>query len=913
MSLPAKTRRGSRTIAHLRRPPAQHRFTVPDRRTLTFEPLEDRRMLAVITVDSLADNTNADGLITLREAILAANNDGIADAIEGTQAGSGEDTILFDASLDGESITLTMGELVIETSMTVDAGGLTNGLTIDASGNDLTPGVADGMGSRIFNADSTTILIFDDFETDSSGDYSIVDNDGQLDSFVEFNSFSKTGPDGSFGTLFMEVNETVGQIDSVTAFHNTPISATQGRLSVDMYLGVEGTSGTTEHAHVGIGGDGVTPNLIAPPGSPSDLAEGSGSYFAISGDGDTSDDDYLWFVEPMGQVATDDPSYLAGSGDNDALLYQQIFPDGAPQNQWITLEVLFQGSDIVYLLNDRPVIDGSLLAGGGGPFSGHVSLGYADLFSSIATPSSSQFVHYDNLLVESFEAIDVELIGLTLTGGDVGSEGGGAILANAGVDLIVQDSVITGNSVVAEGVVRSGGGGVRSVLGSLTMYDSVIESNTAIGADTTPEAQPRVGGAGVQVLNGDATIDRTTIRYNELSAVAGGVEGGGAYLANSFASGTFLITNSSIYGNQISGSDARGAGLCLLTNDGAQSVIQNSTISGNTADGGNSYGGGVLNAGGMLLIEHSTITGNEANLGGGIESEGITTIAHAIVANNTSGDVTGFGFQSFGYNLIGVDLSFPFPLEPTDLPLGTDPLLGPLADNGGPTRTHELMPGSPAINAGDPSFEAGVGSVPLLDQRGTPFSRVVGTRIDIGAYEVATIVITADFVGPDFGPPDGIVSGLDFLQWQRNLGITQAINADGDANFDMVVDALDLQIWRQQYGLGLTVPLAAPSSDAGQAEHVASARSSTTRLALIDAAMAFDLIDKSIEKNEPVLDWDPGSAESVSDHASVTGGLGLTSEADPDVPSVASDDRTASPSTDGPTEESFDMVFAEFV
>ena len=64
-----------------------------------------------------------------------------------------------------------------------------------------------------------------------------------------------------------------------------------------------------------------------------------------------------------------------------------------------------------------------------------------------------------------------------------------------------------------------------------------------------------------------------------------------------------------------------------------------------------------------------------------------------------------------------------------------DPLLGPLADNGGPTFTHALLAGSPAINAGDLAAVAGVNGVPEFDQRGMPFGRVFNGRIDIGAFE----------------------------------------------------------------------------------------------------------------------------------------------------------------------------------
>src|SRR5206468_543482 len=64
--------------------------------------------------------------------------------------------------------------------------------------------------------------------------------------------------------------------------------------------------------------------------------------------------------------------------------------------------------------------------------------------------------------------------------------------------------------------------------------------------------------------------------------------------------------------------------------------------------------------------------------------------------------------------------------------VNTDPLLGPLQDNGGPTFTHALLPGSPAVDAGNPNFTP----PPDYDQRGPGFPRVVNGRIDIGAFEV---------------------------------------------------------------------------------------------------------------------------------------------------------------------------------
>jgi hypothetical protein len=109
-------------------------------RLLRCEPLEHRWLLS-ITVDTLLDEADGsidDGDVSLRDAIAIA------------PAG---DTIDFDASLDGGTILLTMGELSITKAMTIDATALLQGLTIDAAGNDPTPEADNGDGSRIFLID----------------------------------------------------------------------------------------------------------------------------------------------------------------------------------------------------------------------------------------------------------------------------------------------------------------------------------------------------------------------------------------------------------------------------------------------------------------------------------------------------------------------------------------------------------------------------------------------------------------------------------------------------------------------------------------------------------------------------------------------------------------------------------------
>src|SRR4029079_15828086 len=90
-----------------------------------------------------------------------------------------------------------------------------------------------------------------------------------------------------------------------------------------------------------------------------------------------------------------------------------------------------------------------------------------------------------------------------------------------------------------------------------------------------------------------------------------------------------------------------------------------------------------------------------------------------------------------------------------------DPLLRPLSDYGGSTPTHALAPGSPAIDAGNASLQAGVNDVPQFDQRNAPFNRVVGGRIDMGAFEFQGVPVSSlvvDILGDesdgDYSPGD---------------------------------------------------------------------------------------------------------------------------------------------------------------
>jgi hypothetical protein len=131
-----------------------------------------------------------------------------------------------------------------------------------------------------------------------------------------------------------------------------------------------------------------------------------------------------------------------------------------------------------------------------------------------------------------------------------------------------------------------------------------------------------------------------------------------------------------------------------------------------------------------------------------------------------------------------------------------DAKLGALANNGGQTLTHALLSGSPAIEAGVVAV-AGANGIPLFDQRGTPFSRVVnydnagGARVDIGAVEM---VAPGPALPGDYNLNQSVDAG-DYVLWRKTTGgsVTQAYaGADGDGN--TVINEGDYAVWRSYFG-----------------------------------------------------------------------------------------------------------------
>lgn len=295
--------------------------------------------------------------------------------------------------------------------------------------------------------------------------------------------------------------------------------------------------------------------------------------------------------------------------------------------------------------------------------------------------------------------------------------GANGAIENRGT-LTINNSVIANNQTIpASGSVA--GGGIHSA-GALTINNSTISNNTVRGEG---------GGIFITVANGvTANINSSTISGNTAS-VTGGGNGNGGGIATTGNQGTINITNSTISGNR---ADNNGGGAYFVTPGGGtgNATLTNVTIANNTADNDNNGSG----AGGGLAQNTAAVTLRNTLVAGNFNSTTAVRddISGAIVASsayNLVGDGTGAGGIANGTNNNQVG-SGGSPV---------DPLLGPLANNGGATETHALLGGSPAIDT------ANNATCPAADQRGV--ARPGGSACDKGAYELS-----------DSTPPDTTIT-----------------------------------------------------------------------------------------------------------------------------------------------------------
>ncbi len=329
--------------------------------------------------------------------------------------------------------------------------------------------------------------------------------------------------------------------------------------------------------------------------------------------------------------------------------------------------------------------------------------------------------------------------GLTISGG--GGQNGGGIL-NQGT-LSVANTAFTNDTVLYYG------GGIYNQGGKLSVSNTTFSGNTAtyglggaidnsgsltVNYSTFTGGKAFEGGAIDNKDAGTLTVNDSTFDSNDA------IQGGSLY----------NDSNATISGSTFSNSTAFQGG--AIANDLVSTlVLLNSTIANNFAG----QNGGGINQVGSLTAYSSTIAYNAVapgGAGGGIDaSAGTTLLYNTIVADNTTGtgatattsDISGLVSPLSSNNLIGGKSSGLTNGVSGNLVGVTKPLLGTLADNGGPTETVALLAGSPAIDAGAASFAIPSGTItaPATDQRGAlrgPGGLNAGTAIDIGAYEASS-------------------------------------------------------------------------------------------------------------------------------------------------------------------------------
>jgi hypothetical protein len=361
--------------------------------------------------------------------------------------------------------------------------------------------------------------------------------------------------------------------------------------------------------------------------------------------------------------------------------------------------------------------------------------------------------------------ISVEISGLTIRNGAPQEiafvfQNGGGILLGATAHLTLIDCNVVNNIAPH----ARDGGGIFNNAGTLKLIRTTVSGNAA------------TNGGGI--ANGDGgVVNLTDSTVSDNFAF----QGGGIFSGYFDTSGStrVVLTNSTVSTN-----NAQTFGGGIFQNRGPL-TLTNVTVSGNQAG---ASGGGIEAMDSPVLINNSTIVANGTNeFGGGLEARGTTTLSNTIVAGNTAPD-TQFGtapdcsgrITSGGYNLIRSTSGCNIVGNAAGNVVGQDPRLGLLAFNGGPTRTHALIDGSPAIDAGNPAVPGGgsTGACALSDQRG--YLRPRGATCDIGAFERFGQLSVTGIVpdrGANTGPVVAFVSGNDFA-----AGATVVLHRAGEAD-----------------------------------------------------------------------------------------------------------------------------------
>jgi hypothetical protein len=552
-------------------------------------------------------NTYDSGPGSLRQAIADADNG---------------DTILFDASLNGQTIVLTTGELLITETLTI-AGPGADQLAISGNGS-----------SRVFHIQSGASVTITGV-TVRDGDVGALDGGGILSSGASTLTlkscvvYSNTAQNAA--GIYSDSSSGILVLDSCTVYSNTAADHAAGVVSF-------GTLTVTDST--------IYSNTAG-------TANGGGVYV----------DEGLATL--VGTTVSGNRAGNTGGG-------------------------IWNGGDSTLTLNSSPVFNNRAANGGG-------------IFNDGGTLTANGSAVYSN----------------------TASSQGGGVLNQASGTLTLNNCGVYSNTASV-----NGGGIFNQASGTLILNNCSVYSNTAQNT-----AGIYNGGAGSALVLNNCAVYR--------NAAADNVAGIGSF-------GTLTVTRSVIYSNTAGAMSGGGVGV-----GAGLATLINCTVSGNSAGGG---GGGVYNMAGTLNLVNVTIAGNAADSngsaaplvrGGGLAIDaGTVNVTNTIIARNRTytnpNDCYCVGpLTSGGYNLVENDAPPTCFFTATGDVTGTNPLLGPLADNGGATWTRALLPGSPALNK-IPSGSNGCGTTLTADQRGVLRPQPPGGACDVGAFEARPPILSLD-------------------------------------------------------------------------------------------------------------------------------------------------------------------------
>lgn len=680
-----KNRRRSKTAARPKRASRSN--------PLTFSRLEQRNLLTTFVVNTLADDASAtpDGLISLREAINAANSDA---AFGDAAAGSAVDTdqIVFDPSLAGGTISLTQGELELFGDVVIQGGDL--GLTIDAQGE-----------SRIFNIATTQLVAINNIEltngtADQGGAILNVGPGTTRLTDVTLTSNTATGTTGgggiftTLGNLFATNLVATDNVASGSSGSGGALLQSSGRVGLFNSVlesnianraggGIEIVDGSFFASNITLGSAG-SGNVAGPEGS---AAPGNGGGFHITGIASASfvggsvagntaalEGGGLWNqagsrlfvsnVDITGNVALGDGADDGGGGvfnnggelviNNGTLISGNsatgtagsgggIFSvDGNVTviDTEISANVANRAGGGIELIDGRLILRGSVL-GGDSAFEGNIA-GPEDS----ASPGNGGGLHVTGNLASSF------IQDSTVRFNVAASEGGG-LWNQSGSFLRVDGGSLIADNVASGDAADNGGGGIFNNGGRVTVLFSTISGNSADGAAgsggglfstdgnifvsgaTVELNDSNRAGGGFEIVDGRLDIQDSTVRANQtgvvgaVSAAAPG-NGGGLHVTGS---NTITVVRDSFFSANIAASEGGG----LWNQSGSTLIFEDSTARANSAlgDDADNGGGGIFNNGGTVRVSDSFLLDNTA-LGAAGSGGGLFSTAGTVLINDSN-------------------------------------------------------------------------------------------------------------------------------------------------------------------------------------------------------------------------------------------------------------------------------------